>query len=175
MKSMIKWGLLASATVCAPLLWGAFIKAESLKAESPEQDPYPDGYRRWTHVRSGLTGPESQDFKNTGGIHHIYANDKAMTALEENQGRRFPDGSVIVYDLLEVQTKEGISTEGRRRYLTVMHKDSKRFADTGGWGFEVFRKDSHTDRAIWPNAKTRCFDCHTGQKEKDYVFGSFRK
>ena len=170
MKSLIKWALLASATVCPPLLWGAFIKAES-----PEQVPYPDGYRRWTHVRSGLTGPESPDFKTTGGIHHIYANDKAMTALEENQGRRFPDGSVIVYDLLEVQTKEGISTEGRRRYLTVMHKDSKRFADTGGWGFEVFRKDSHTDRAIWPNAKTRCYDCHTGQKEKDYVFGSFRK
>ena len=71
MKSMIKWALLASATVFAPLLWGAFIKAESLKAESPEKVPYPDGYRRWTHVRSGLTGPESPDFKNTGGIHHI--------------------------------------------------------------------------------------------------------
>src|SRR5215468_11218439 len=138
MKSMIKRSLLAATIVSAPLVCGAFIKAES-----PEQVPYPDGYRRWTHVRSGLTGPESPDFKTTGGIHHIYANDKAMTALEENQGRRFPDGSVIVYDLLEVQTKEGISTEGHRRILPVMQKDSKLFADTGGGGFEVFRKDTH--------------------------------
>ena len=170
MKSMIKWSFLASVIVGATLFWGAFIKAES-----PEQVSYPEGYRRWMRVESGLNRPESPDSKNTGGIHHTYANDIAMAALEENHGRRFPDGSIIVRDLLEVQTKEGITTEGRRRHVTVMHKDSKRFADTGGWGFEVFRKDSHTDRAIWPNAKTKCFDCHAGQKEKDYVFGSFRK
>ncbi len=170
MKSVVKWSSLAASIIGAPLLWAAFIKAES-----PEQVPYPDGYRRWTHVRSGLIGPESPDYKTNGGIHHIYANDKAMTALEEKEGRRFPDGSVIVYDLLEARTKEGITTEGERRYLTVMRKDSKRFADTGGWGFEVFRKDSHTDRLIWPNAKTRCFDCHANRKDMDYVFGSFRK
>ena len=164
MRSILKWSLLATIV---PLCWGA-----SLKTVEPEQVPYPDGYRRWTHVRSGLTGPESPDFQTTGGLHHIYANDKAMKGYEAG---RFPDGAIIVYDLLEVQTKEGISTEGHRRYLTVMHKDSKRFADTGGWGFEVFRKDSHTDRAIWPNAKARCFDCHSSQKDKDYVFGSFRK
>lgn len=169
---MIKWSLLASVIVGATFFWGAFIKAES-----PEQVPYPDGYWRWTRVESGLNRPENPDSnsKNTDGIHHTYANDKAMAALEENQGRHFPDGSIIVRDLLEVQTKEGVTTEGPRRHVTVMHKDSRRFSDTGGWGFEVFRKDSHTDRAIWPNAKTKCFDCHAGQKEKDYVFGSFRK
>ena len=170
MKSMIKWSLLAATIVSAPIVCGAFIKAES-----PEKVPYPDGYRRWTHLRSGLTGPESPDFKTTGGLHHIYANDKAMTALEETQERHFPDGSIIVYDLLEVQTKDGVTTEGARRYLTVMHKDSKRFADTGGWGFEVFQKDSHSDRLIWPNAKARCFDCHANIKDRDFVFGSFRK
>jgi hypothetical protein len=168
MKSIIKWALLASAIVGAPLFWGAFIKAES-----PEQVPYPDGYRRWMRVRSGPT--ESPDNKNTGEIYHAYANDKAMAAVEENQGRRFPEGSIIVRDILEVQTKDGVTTEGRRLRVTVMHKDSKRFADTGGWGFEIFREDSHADRTVWPNAKTRCFDCHAGQKEKDYVFGAFRK
>jgi hypothetical protein len=164
MRFIIKWSLLVAIV---PLFSQALPKAES-----PEKVPYPEGYRRWVHVRSGLTGPESPDYKNTGGLHHIYANDKGM---EGYQAGRFPDGSIIVYDLLEVQTKEGITTEGRRRFITVMHKDSKRFAETGGWGFEVFRKDSRTDRAIWPNAKTQCFDCHASQKEKDFVFGSFRK
>jgi len=158
---------LSSLAAIAPLCWGALVKTKS-----PEKVPYPEGYRRWTHVRSGLTGPESPDYQLTGGLHHIYANDKAMEGYE---GGRFPDGSVIVYDLLKVQTKDGVTLEGERRYLTVMHKDSKRFADTGGWGFEVFLKDSRTDRTVWPNAKTKCYDCHASQKDRDFVFGSFRK
>lgn len=176
MKSTIKWFLLAA--MIAGTAGASVFRGDILKAESPEQVPYPDGYRRWTHVRSGLTGPESPDYKTTGGLHHIYANDKAAATLamvDGHQAGRFPDGSIIVYDLLEVQTKEGITTEGSRRYLTVMHKDSKRFAETGGWGFEVFRKDSRTDRTIGPDAKTKCFDCHASQKDKDFVFGSFRK
>jgi hypothetical protein len=119
-----------------------------------------------------LTGPESPDYKATGGLHHIYANDKAVEGYEKG---RFPDGSVIVYDLLNVQTKDGITIEGERRYVTVMHKDSSRYPDTGGWGFEVFPKNSKTNRTVWPNAKTKCYDCHTNRKENDYVFGPFRK
>jgi hypothetical protein len=164
MVSILKWSLIA---VIAPLCWGVVYIPES-----PEKVPYPDGYRRWTHVRSGLTGPESPDYQATGGLHHIYANDKAVEGYERG---RFPDGSIIVYDLLKVQTKDGITSEGERRYVTVMHKDSRRYTDTGGWGFEVFLKDSRTERVVWPNAKTKCYDCHTNRKDNDFVFGSFRK
>jgi hypothetical protein len=144
----------------------------TIGAQNFEQVPYPDGYRFWVHLRSGVTGPESPEFKATGGIHHIYANDKAVEGYQKG---RFPDGASIVYDLLEAPTKDGITTEGHRRYLTVMYKDSKRFSETGGWGFEVFRKDSHTDRSIGADAKTKCFGCHSSQKDRDYVFGGFRK
>jgi hypothetical protein len=162
--SILKLLLLAAI---APLCWGT-----AYKPESPEKVSYPEGYRRWTHVRSGLTGPESPDYQTTGGIHHIYANDKAMEGYD---GGHFPDGSIIVYDLLKVQMKDGVTTEGERRYVTVMHKDSGRFADTGGWGFEVFLKNSRSERAVWPNAKTKCYDCHVNRKDKDFVFGPFRK
>jgi hypothetical protein len=162
--SILKLSLLA---LIAPLCLGV-----PHKPESPEKVPYPEGYRRWTHVRSGLTGPESPDYQTTGGLHHIYANDKAMEGYEKG---RFPDGSIIVYDLLKVQTKGGVTSEVDRRYVTVMHKDGRLFADTGGWGFEVFLKDSRTERAVWPNAKTKCYDCHTNRKDNDFVFGSFRR
>ena len=33
-----------------------------------------------------------------GGIHHIYANDKA---IEGYRNELFPDGAVIIFDLLE--------------------------------------------------------------------------
>ncbi|MCI0660498.1 MAG: cytochrome P460 family protein [Acidobacteria bacterium] len=164
MKSIMILSLLVAA---APLYLGG-----NISSETSTEVPYPDGYRRWVHVRSGLTGPESPSFKTTGGLHHIYGNDRAMEGFKSG---RFPDGSMIVYDLLEVQTKEGFTSEGRRRYITVMHKDSKRYTETGGWGFEVFRKNSRTDRAVGPKAKTQCYDCHASQKDKDFVFGSFRE
>lgn len=49
--SILKLSLLA---VIAPLCRGPFYKTES-----PEKVPYPEGYRRWMRVRSGLTGHES--------------------------------------------------------------------------------------------------------------------
>ena len=56
--SMLKLSLLVAI---APLCLGVVHKPES-----PEKVPYPEGYRRWTHVRSGLTGPESPDYEVTG-------------------------------------------------------------------------------------------------------------
>src|SRR5262245_20063650 len=56
-----------------------------------------------------------------------------------------------------------------------MVKDSKRYAATGGWGFEEFRGDSQTDRMIGADAATKCYACHTSQKERDFVFSSYRK
>jgi hypothetical protein len=159
--------ILALLAASAPLYL-----SDNNSSETSAEVPYPEGYRRWVHVRSGLTGPESPSFKTTGGLHHIYANDKA---IEGYKAGRFPEGSIIVYDLLEVKTKDGITTEGRRRYITVMHKDSQRYTDTSGWGFEVFLKDSRTDRTVGPKAKTQCYECHASQKDKDFVFGSFRE
>ena len=56
-----------------------------------------------------------------------------------------------------------------------MVKDSRRHKDTGGWGFEGFKGDSTTERAVGANAATACYQCHTAQKDKGYVFSSWRK
>lgn len=89
---------------------------------------------------------------------------------------RFADGSIIVFDLLTLQTKQsGAMSVGERRLVDVMHKDSKRFAKTGGWGFEEFRGNSRMQRDVGEDAVTKCFNCHAGQRERDYVFSSFRE
>jgi len=164
MKTMLKCALLIAV---APLFCAALIRAES-----SEQVPYPEGYRHWTHVKSQIVGADNPDFQNSGGIRHLYANDKAM---EGYRSGRYPDGAVILFDTLRAETKDGVTSEGRRRFIAVMHKDSKRFKETGGWGFEVFLRDSRTDRTVGPNAKAKCYDCHASQQDKDFVFGSFRK
>ena|SRR5262245_12190912 len=141
-------------------------------AKPDDAVPYPTGYRLWAHVMSGLVGPKSPAFANSGGIHHIYANEKAMEGYRTG---RFPDGSVLVADFLDTRESEGITTEGPRRRIDVMLKESKRYAATGGWGFESFRGDSQTDRTVTAEVAAKCFACHGRKKENDSVFSAFRK
>ncbi len=134
--------------------------------------PYPNGYRDWTHVKSLVIQQGHPLFEAFGGIHHIYANDKAMQGYRK--GGAFPDGAVIIFDLLDVKSGGSAIEEGARKVVGVMMKDAKRWKDTGGWGFEGFKGDSKTERAVGANAKTACFECHAPQKARDYVFSAWR-
>lgn len=132
---------------------------------------YPQGYRQWTHVSSTVVGPTSLMYKRYGGIHHIYANDKAMEGYRTGH---FPDGAVIVFDLLETKEKAGVMTEGTRRFIDVMEKHSQRFAQTSGWGFEEFTAESKTEPTLTAAAQTSCYNCHMQKKDRDSVFSAFR-
>jgi hypothetical protein len=144
--------------------------APALAADAP-QVPYPDGYRSWHHVKSMLIQEGHPLFASFGGIHHLYANPKALEGYESGT---FPDGSVIVFDLLEAPAADHAITEGPRKVVGVMHKDSKLYAATGGWGFEGFGGGDETKRVVGANAASACFACHTAQKDRDYVFSSSR-
>jgi hypothetical protein len=133
--------------------------------------PYPDGYRNWTHVKSMVINPGHALYDAFGGIHHIYANGKAMAGYKSG---KFADGAVIVFDLLEAKSADNAVTEGARKVVGVMVKDAKKYAATGGWGFEGFKGDSRTERAVGANAAKACFECHVAQKTADYVFSKYR-
>jgi hypothetical protein len=134
--------------------------------------PYPDGYRQWTHVKSMTINPGHALYEAFGGIHHLYANRRAEQGY---QSGKFADGSVIVFDLLEAKAADNAVHEGARKVLGVMHKDARKYKDTGGWGFEGFKGDSKTDRAVGNNAAAACYQCHTAQKHRDFVFSTYRK
>jgi hypothetical protein len=139
-------------------------------AEVGPEVPYPEGYRRWTHIKTGLVTADNPNFKTNGGYHHIYGNDQAM---EGYQSGKFPDGSIIVFDLLDIKVQNGNIQEGDRKHLDVMVKNSAKYPDTGGWGYEEFSGDSQTERSLTTAAKTQCFTCHA--KKDDFVFSEFRK
>lgn len=153
--------LLASLLALGLTKWSA-------GASFPEV-PYPDGFRRWTHIKSAVSAPRSPADPRAG-IHHIYANQLALRGYENG---RFPEGSVIVFDLLAVSTENGTTREGARKLVDVMHKDSTQFAGTGGWGYEEFGGDTRT-RMVGERARTACFQCHTQRKDQDFVFSSLR-
>jgi len=56
----------------------------------------------------------------------------------------------------------------------VMHRDAKKFAATGGWGYEGFKGDSKAERAVGANALAACHTCHTAQKDRGFVFSKLR-
>src|ERR1044071_4517081 len=68
--------------------------------------------------------------------------------------------------------------------VDFMVKDSKRFADSGGWGYAVFDYDAESD-SFKPGTTAgtppqgndaRCgFACHTRAKARDYVFTDYGK
>ncbi|GAB4285924.1 MAG: hypothetical protein Kow0098_00490 [Ignavibacteriaceae bacterium] len=132
---------------------------------------YPEGYRNWSHVKTMILQPGHPLYEAFGGIHHLYANEEAMKGYLN--GGTFPDGSVIVFDLLEVIEKDNAVTEGNRKVVGVMQKNSELYTETGGWGFEGFKED--TKERIVKNMKGDCFSCHLAQKENDYVFSQYRK
>jgi hypothetical protein len=140
---------------------------------SPPEVAYPTGYRDWRHVGAMVIKPGHPLFDSFGGIHHLYANAKAV---EGYAAGRFADGAVIVFDLLEARDADNAVTEGARKLIGVMHKNAKAYGATGGWGFEGFSGDSQTERLVTQaNATAACFGCHAGQDKTDFVFSKARK
>jgi hypothetical protein len=73
---------------------------------------------------------------------------------------------------------------GKLLNVDFMVKDSKRFADSGGWGWAVFDYNAETD-TFTPGTEAgrppqghdaKCgFACHKEVKAKDYVFTEYGK
>ena len=133
--------------------------------------PYPEGYRAWAHVKSMVILPGHPLENPFAGIHHVYANDKALQGLAAGS---YADGAVLIFDLLEAGVKDNAVAEGPRKLVGVMHRDAKAHAATGGWGFEGFAGDTRDKRLVADGGKS-CFACHEQRKDKAFVFSESRK
>jgi hypothetical protein len=154
--------------------------AEETATSAPEV-PYPDGYRTWQHVSSGVLHPmegaaksEAKDDKPAaphGLMANIYANEKAVEGYRTGH---FPEGAVLTVDWFVLEPRGPELLQGQRQSLDVMVRDA-RYSATGGWGFEKFDRDSHTTRKAGANAVKMCFECHQKYaKEHEFVFTTLK-
>jgi hypothetical protein len=132
---------------------------------------YPEGYRDWSHANSMVIQPGHSLEDPFAGIHHIYANEKAIEGMTDG---RYDSGAVFVFDLLNYDDAGNALTESNRKFIGVMQYDEQAFEATGGWGFEAFAGDSRTDRLV-DDGGTSCFGCHMAVKDAAYVFTIYRK
>ncbi|KQY52270.1 cytochrome P460 family protein [Lysobacter sp. Root494] len=111
---------------------------------------------------------------------------KAYKAGYPGNGKPFPDGARMAkvhWKAIKNEAAPGQPTVGGPQHdVDFMVKDSKRFADGGGWGYAMFRYDpaSKTFRpgtlkdAPPQGDDARCgVACHTAAKQRDYVFTAY--
>src|SRR5580704_13877837 len=137
--------------------------------------PFPNGFRDWYFVNS-LTAPaESALFGHVAGVHHIYVNAKGLPTLKAGGAFPYPDGTVFADDVHDFSVKDGASLEGTKKFVTVMVKDAKKYAATGGWGFQVWAGGDPSKPQVPDVAHSvqACFVCHTPEKAQDYVFSTY--
>jgi Cytochrome P460 len=148
------WTLLSFAALSVMISFGA------------ESVQYPENFRRWVHVGTGVIMPGGPIPESEQGMHHIFANQKAIDGYSSGD---FADGSIIVYELREAQQKNGVIFEGERRRVDVMIKDSTLDKRSGGWRFERFMGNDQSQDAVHDSG-TSCFECHTNAKSHGFVF-----
>jgi len=137
------------------------------------------GYESWQVVSI------SQD---AGKMAVILANPIMIKAYQEGipaNGKPFPDGSKMAkihWNPKQMDTFPSATVPGTQHDVDFMVKDSKRFADSGGWGWGAFEYDAATDTftpattADTPpqGNDAKCgFACHTIVKTRDYVFTDY--
>ncbi|WP_052216080.1 cytochrome P460 family protein [Sphingomonas sp. ERG5] len=143
----------------------AAVATVATASSTPEPEiAYPAGFRGWTHISSAYIGEGNPGFPRYGGIHYIYANDRALTGYRTGV---FPLGSVLIFDVHDVKTGPGTIDPTARKLLDVMEKRRT------GWRFIEFDGDSRTKISVTGDQAVKvCAACHENAK-RDHVFSAF--
>src|SRR5271169_485406 len=168
---------IATATVVLVVLGGAAVCAQdkySLVTTSGIAFSDFRGYEDWAVVSSART----DDILKV-----IVANPIMIAAFKAGvpgNGKPFPDGSRIA----KLQWSQKKDTEATfdvdvPKAFTqafVIEKDSKRFLDSGGWGYALFNYAAATDTFTADPSPSNCgYSCHVSVKAKDYIFHPYEK
>jgi hypothetical protein len=139
------------------------------------------GYESWQSI--GMS-------QNGGAVAVILGNPAMIDAYRSGipaNGQPVPDGAKMAKVHWKPKKNSffpDATVPGDLMNVDFMEKDSKRFADSGGWGYAVFDYDVATDTfkpgttAGSPpqGSDAKCgFACHTRAKARDYVFTEYGK
>jgi hypothetical protein len=150
-------------------------------------------------VTNGLAFSEFRGYEGWQTV-AVSTNEKAMAVILANpamikayqsgipgNGKPFPDGSKMAKIHWNPKKQEAFPNTmvpASLHDVDFMVKDSKRFADSGGWGWGAFMYNAASDTftpadmsAEPPQGNdAKCgFACHTIARTKDYVFTGYGK
>lgn len=143
-----------------------------LAAPGRDELEIPNGFQSWYLVNSMIVTKDSPLFGAIGGLHHIYVNSVGFHRLETGGSTPYPDGTIFTDDVRDFSLADGSYSQGSRKAITVMLKDAKKYASTGGWGFQAWA-GGDPKRPLATDPVKMCFACHTPQKASDYTFSTY--
>ncbi len=182
--TLLRTSALGAASIAAVLaVWsgGAISAQDKYTLKVPDGLAFSEfrGYESWQVVSVSHDGPL---------IAAILANpvmiDAYLAGIPGN-GKPFPDGAKLAkihWNPTMMENFPAALVPGTQHDMDFMVKDSKRFADSGGWGWAVFEYDAASDTftpgtmADMPpqGNDAKCgFTCHTIVATRDYVFTDY--
>ena len=181
-------GIMAVSLVVLGVLAGRVVTAQDTgQGKYTVQVPGGLAFSEFRGYESWQTVSISQNEK-LGAV--ILANPVMINAYQSGipgNGKPFPDGAKMAkihWNPKKLETFPSATVPASLHDVDFMVKDSKRFADSGGWGWAAFKYDAASDKftpftqADEPpqGNDAKCgLACHTIAKAKDYVFTAYGK
>jgi Cytochrome P460 len=140
----------------------------------------------------GYEGWQMISISHNGALIAVILGNPAMIDAYQagvpGNGKPFPDGAKMAkihWSPKNIETYPGQPLVPSTLHdIDFMVKDSKRFADSGGWGYgefeydaasDTFRPGTLTDKPPQANDAKCGFACHTVVTKQDYVFTAYPK
>ena len=143
----------------------------------------PKNFEQWVYVGSPLT-PNALNGGQAGfpEYHNVYMQPWAYQEYQKTNV--FPEGTIMFKELqltIPGDNPDGSRTEpsgrgyfpGKLNGADVTVKDSKRYIDTGGWGYYNFHHYEPKAPTAKLTPKTECAYCHSASAKKDEVWTQF--
>lgn len=178
-KAMLAIAIIAAVFACAKPEQSAETGKYAVKVPNGLAFSEFKGYENWQLV----------SISHDGDLYAaILANPTMIDAYRAGypgNGKPWPDGSKMTkihYNPTKMSTFPAATVPGTQHDVDFMVKDSKRFADSGGWGWGAFEYDpasgkfTPADSTAKPpqGHDAKCgFACHTIVQKRDYVFTDY--
>jgi hypothetical protein len=143
----------------------------------------PKNFHEWVYVGSPLTPNALNGGKaNFPEFHNVYIEPGSYEIYKKTHV--FPEGTIFFKELqltLPAENPDGSRGEpsgrgffpGPLNGADVTVKDTKRYADTGGWGYYNFNHHEPKAPTAQLKAQTECAFCHQASAKKDEVWTQF--
>ncbi len=181
MGSNQRWAIAVATALISASGAGAMSAQDKYSVKVPGGLAFSEfkGYENWQLISVSQDG---------GLLAAILGNPAMIDAYKAGvpgNGKPFPDGSKMAkihWNPTKMSVFPQATVPGTQHDVDFMVKDSKRFADSGGWGWAVFVYDtvSHAftpgttaDKPPQANDAKCGFGCHTIVKNRDYVFTDY--
>ncbi|MDT7043622.1 cytochrome P460 family protein [Candidatus Nitronereus thalassa] len=175
---MKKFNVITAAVVAVVTTWAGWIMANEEQPFLPNVDPktgaisVPEDYTLWPTLGTWTHTKIDDGAATIHEYHVVYTQPETIEYYQKK--RRFPDGAVIVKELLHAETMSMTTGPAVGHATTikgffVLVRDTKgRFKSSplwgDGWGWSFYNADDRV-KTVSTDYKVDCIPCHTPAKD----------